>query len=1159
MNGFEKINERMRRHEVFPRTADESDRPICATLSRIDQKNTKDIAFIPSFVAQASRITSRPSEIKSRQSKEQVASNSTVVGSGLEDTSKVDQPFENVKEVSENFSSNDQEIVNERDDKGFYVIGESLASSQDAVKNFPSTNLADDTNKFDRVDKRNSAGPKNRDVKTTKEKQLSSAENPSGSPEKLHQIRDVKNNQQLTEPDRFPKDQKLGIDGSNQLDRITQIIESNISSHLENRENAFSDDSQNKIEFFQSTERQEIQNLQNDTRVASEFDQDEESLYTFSIEKMQTGSGENVSDQSDFESNGTSKESFSYNSDLAIVNTEKLTTFPTLLEASSNSNLNLAKLKSSIKPDHIKDIKTSLTSPSNHQGSKNSEEETKTNVLSEVKIAKESLRLDGVKPNITAAPLVQNFEEISYLEVGKNSEVKSNLQGVDRVIHDAILVDNENSVILESVISSGIFAALKDQNQERGLDGSQVFFDQLGNDVVVFNPPKHNTRQSKTESRSTNDSRGRDSKIEENPDKNTPNTDVILKSGESKNQETDYSQKQVPLRSTQESDTEIFSKEETARQSYSSPDQRQPTSKMDFLEGESDDIAAVANSDYAVTDIQVSEERVENSPPFENISANPVTQQALDDKLPTFDLTRPDVLPSKPDLSVFSMPLPKLIRPQTKQRSQVEKKQLKNGEENLSGQTKESDSTDMARVLAEIKELKKFQQNPNSYGQQDLDTDNPQTTDSISVSSESSARASIPDEVLRQIEELKKLDPRFKSDSSRVQASTPLRTESASTVSSSSVRTDVPDEILRQIEELKKLDPRFKSGSTRAQALSSQSENLRTRSDNFQVHGNTSILRKDLGENQPQASQISRDLTPTSNSGVQYSSRNQSPENSGVTKEGLSRLTSNIGDTIQIPERTRRFLKPLVGIDPIDVKIVGGEAARAITQNFHADALTIGETILLPHGNVDSPESIGLIAHELTHVARNRDSRFIPAMAQKNASVFQADEETIALQVESQVRAFVEADQKMRGISSNAESTVNSGSASARDLTPEQQQNFGDMPAPWELPDWMRNPSLPIPNGAQANNLMPATNVPAQPMPVIPAPMVEAPSFIQAAAQNRNVPANLPAPGANLEKRPAENEAGAGAASAPDLDELAQQVYRRLKRRIAEEQRRQSF
>jgi hypothetical protein len=264
----------------------------------------------------------------------------------------------------------------------------------------------------------------------------------------------------------------------------------------------------------------------------------------------------------------------------------------------------------------------------------------------------------------------------------------------------------------------------------------------------------------------------------------------------------------------------------------------------------------------------------------------------------------------------------------------------------------------------------------------------------------------------------------------------------------------------------------------------------------------------------------------------------------------------NQRSSIHLSESARRFLMPFTGIDPNDVRIERNEQTQQITQTLQADALTVGDTILLSDRLMtETPEMLGLVAHELTHVARNRDARFVPPIA-RAAAAGQQDEEAIALQVESQVRSFVEADQKMRGISSVAENVANSRPTQSRGLTPEQQQTFGDMPAPWELPDWMQNSSLPIPN---STNTTTSVNVPAQPMPVIPAPMAEAPSYIQAAAQNRDVPAAPAVPSADLQKRPAENEAGAGAAPAPDLDELAQQVYRRLKRRIAEEQRRQSF
>ncbi len=122
-----------------------------------------------------------------------------------------------------------------------------------------------------------------------------------------------------------------------------------------------------------------------------------------------------------------------------------------------------------------------------------------------------------------------------------------------------------------------------------------------------------------------------------------------------------------------------------------------------------------------------------------------------------------------------------------------------------------------------------------------------------------------------------------------------------------------------------------------------------------------------------------------------------------------------------LPEASRRFLQPLVGIDPGDVPVHEGARADAVAAAYRADALTDGNVVVLGAGHdAAAPETLGLIAHELTHVARRRDSRFVPpiARADERADRFKsptgaapemedttslADEERLARRVESRV------------------------------------------------------------------------------------------------------------------------------------------------------------
>ncbi len=75
----------------------------------------------------------------------------------------------------------------------------------------------------------------------------------------------------------------------------------------------------------------------------------------------------------------------------------------------------------------------------------------------------------------------------------------------------------------------------------------------------------------------------------------------------------------------------------------------------------------------------------------------------------------------------------------------------------------------------------------------------------------------------------------------------------------------------------------------------------------------------------------------------------------------------------------RRFLRPLVGIAPGEVEVRRGPEAEAIAERHQADAVTRGETIEMGSPAPEqSPEGLGLLAHELTLVARAREPRFVP-------------------------------------------------------------------------------------------------------------------------------------------------------------------------------------
>ncbi|MGI8856585.1 MAG: eCIS core domain-containing protein [Thermomicrobiales bacterium] len=271
-----------------------------------------------------------------------------------------------------------------------------------------------------------------------------------------------------------------------------------------------------------------------------------------------------------------------------------------------------------------------------------------------------------------------------------------------------------------------------------------------------------------------------------------------------------------------------------------------------------------------------------------------------------------------------------------------------------------------------------------------------------------------------------------------------------------------------------------------------------------------------------------------------------------------------------LPEASRRFLQPLVGIDPGDVPVHEGARADAVTAAYRADALTDGNVVLLGAGkDVGAPETLGLIAHELTHVARRRDPRFVPPIgrADERAGRFNlptgaapetddtaslADEETLARRVESRVTDAARATDTTPSPRPRPPSLRVSrptwADAPVAPPAAETQRGeraddpWGGLPAPWEpLPGWLTSPAPDAPMPANVTPLPVAAPALA---PVAPVP--------QLAEEGRESDGESAAP------EPAavsSHDAHTPAPAEPDLDALARQVYVLLKRRLALERR----
>ena len=288
----------------------------------------------------------------------------------------------------------------------------------------------------------------------------------------------------------------------------------------------------------------------------------------------------------------------------------------------------------------------------------------------------------------------------------------------------------------------------------------------------------------------------------------------------------------------------------------------------------------------------------------------------------------------------------------------------------------------------------------------------------------------------------------------------------------------------------------------------------------------------------------------------------------------------------QVSQVTRAFLRPLVGIDPAEVQVYRGEEASRAAGAHSADAITVQDTVFVAHGQAtEGVDGAALLAHELTHVARQREPGFLPPVARHTTpAAASQDEEAVAREVESAVH--------------------HAAQAAGTD-------QWGGLPAPWEpLPDWLTTPPEPGPADATGNPTSAARPTrlqasgrssgpsshgetgadpfgegsPATKPGAATAARGSAPdlgstglALAQAAASAGLISAGAadgggmggvlaaehgraldagadvtPAAGGDQVQQQHHQQAGVE----PDLDALARQVYARLKRRLAAEQRR---
>ncbi len=290
-----------------------------------------------------------------------------------------------------------------------------------------------------------------------------------------------------------------------------------------------------------------------------------------------------------------------------------------------------------------------------------------------------------------------------------------------------------------------------------------------------------------------------------------------------------------------------------------------------------------------------------------------------------------------------------------------------------------------------------------------------------------------------------------------------------------------------------------------------------------------------------------------------------------VAALGMPQVVADALEPTPLPESTRRFLRPIVGMDPSEARVHRGPLADAIAASKDADAVTIGRDVFVADGHADGqPETLGLLAHELTHVARSLEPRFVPPVARSFDSIqtrASSPEERLAMDVES--RVINEAQARLDSGSSlesgsgeisgppssffDTNNTVQDGIPDSR--AERSSDPWNGLPAPWEpMPavNETRNSSgtaTPAPNFSTPNFSTPSFSAPSFTAPSAFSSSDAGGAVAQTAERSRDVDAG--SGGAHTDHAP-----DAKGAPKQDMDALARQVYAILKRKLDAERRR---
>ncbi|MEO7966953.1 MAG: DUF4157 domain-containing protein, partial [Gemmatimonadaceae bacterium] len=296
---------------------------------------------------------------------------------------------------------------------------------------------------------------------------------------------------------------------------------------------------------------------------------------------------------------------------------------------------------------------------------------------------------------------------------------------------------------------------------------------------------------------------------------------------------------------------------------------------------------------------------------------------------------------------------------------------------------------------------------------------------------------------------------------------------------------------------------------------------------------------------------------------------------------------------VSLGEPARAFLRPLLGVDPGSISVHEGVDAGNAASARDADALAVGERILAPPAATtsSSPEALGLLAHEITHVARQRAPSFVPPIvrdvdatargareggrAQPRGVARAGDgEEEIALVTEHAVRAQARARDRQHALDEkpNAEPSSplaysapawNAGdepnAAWSKDASRSTVRDpYGGFPAPHEpllLPEvW----NTPRPRAGESSTYANAT------APISTGESAESwGGASTSTSTGEGAPVQTAPSGRALDEdeheSPGEKHGDSGdkhGADGEQLDRLASQVYQVLRRRLLAERRR---